>query len=308
MKNKSQKKSLGKQIWEARYIYLMLLPGIIWFVVWCYMPMDGVLLAFKNYNARLGILGSEWVGLKNFRRIFITPKAMQAIVNTLQISFTRILIEFPLPIILAILINEVRSKTGKKVVQTIYTFPHFFSWVVIACLMSNLFSSSGLVNEVLNFFGVEDLRILADKTLFRPLLYMTSIWKEVGWSAIIYLATISGIDPTLYEAAEIDGANRFQQALHITLPGLKEIIIIQLILSIGGVMNAGFDQIFNLRNGAVQEVADIIDTYVYDITFGTRPNYGFSAAVGVFKSLINMLLMFTANAVCRKTTDSALIK
>lgn len=301
-------KPLWKRMWEARFIYLMLLPGIIWFTVWCYMPMDGVLLAFKKYNARLGIWGSEFVGWKNFHRIFITPAAVQSIINTLQISLTRLVVEFPVPIILALLLNEVRNKYGKKALQTIFTFPHFMSWVVVAVIVENFCSSTGFINNVLNMFGMEPVSILADKTLFRPLLYLTSNWKEMGWSAIIYLAAISGVDQSLYEAAEIDGANRLQQAWHITLSSIRGTIVILFIMAVGSTMNAGFDQIFNMQNDIVKEVARIIDTYVYEITFQSAPDYGFSAAVGIFKSVINMILMFLANFVCRKTTGQGLIE
>lgn len=299
-------KPLWKRMWEARYIYLLLLPGVIWFAVWCYMPMDGILLAFKKYNAKLGIWGSSFVGLKNFKRIFITPAAITSIINTLQISLTRLVVEFPVPIFIALLLNEVRSKKGKKVLQTVYTFPHFMSWVVIGAIMNNFFADSGLFNQVLKSLNFESVAFLADKKVFRVLLYFTSNWKEAGWSAIIYLAAISGIDPTLYEAAEIDGANRLQQAWHITLSCIRGTIVILFILAVGNIMNAGFDQIFNLQNSVVKDAVQIIDTYVYEITFQSVPDYGFSAAVGIFKSVINMIMMFAANFVCRRLTGSGL--
>lgn len=307
-KRNKNSKTLRKRIWEARYLYLMLLPGVIWFFVWCYMPMDGIVLAFKQYNAKLGIWGSAFVGLKNFKRIFITPAAIQSIINTLQISLTRLVVEFPIPILLALLLNEVRNKYGKKTLQTIFTFPHFMSWVVVSVVVQNFFSANGFVNQILNMMGMESISVLSNKALFRPLLYLTSNWKEAGWSAIIYLAAITGVDQSLYEAAEIDGANRLQQAWHITLSCIRTTIVIMFIMAVGNTMNAGFDQIFNMQNDVVKEVGRIIDTYVYEITFQSAPDYGFSAAVGILKSAVNLILMFLANFVCRKITGTGLIE
>ena len=268
--------------------------------------MDGVLLAFKKYNVKLGILGSKSVGLANFQRIFITPAAKQAIINTLEISLTRLLVEFPVPILLALFINEIRGKRTKKIFQTVYTFPHFLSWVVVALILSNFLSNNGLVNSLLESMGFKKVNILASIPFFRPLLYLTSNWKEAGWSSIIYLAAITSIDPTLYEAAQIDGASRFQQAIYVTLAGIRETIVLLLILAVGGIMNAGFDQIFNMQNGGVKQVSQIIDTYVYEITFQAAPNYGFSAAVGIFKSGINLLLMLAANFTARRISGTGL--
>lgn len=217
----AQKKSLARQIWDARWLYLLILPGVLYFVVWHYMPMEGILLAFKKYNARLGFWGSEWVGLKNFKRIFITPAAIKAILNTLRVSLSRLVIEFPAPIILALLLNEVVGKRFKKVLQTVYTFPHFLSWVVVSIIVSNFLSNAGFFNSLLRELGFESVNFLAGKALFRPLIYFTSIWKEVGWSSIIYMAAIANVDPALYEAAELDGAGRLQQAWHITVSGTE---------------------------------------------------------------------------------------
>lgn len=300
------KKSLARQIWDARWLYLLILPGVLYFVVWHYMPMEGILLAFKKYNARLGIWGSEWVGLKNFKRIFITPAAIKAILNTLRVSLSRLVIEFPAPIILALLLNEVVGKRFKKVLQTVYTFPHFLSWVVVSIIVSNFLSNTGFFNSLLRELGFESVNFLADKALFRPLIYFTSIWKEVGWSSIIYMAAIANVDPALYEAAELDGAGRLQQAWHITVSSIRDTIVLMFIMSVGSMMNAGFDQIFNMSNDVVKEAGQIIDTYVYDITFLSAPNYGFSTAVEVFKAVINLILMLLANKVSKKATGNAL--
>ena len=300
------KKSLARQIWDARWLYLLILPGVLYFVVWHYMPMEGILLAFKKYNARLGIWGSEWVGLNNFKRIFITPAAIKAILNTLRVSLSRLVIEFPAPIILALLLNEVVGKRFKKVLQTVYTFPHFLSWVVVSIIVSNFLSNAGFFNSLLRELGFESVNFLADKALFRPLIYFTSIWKEVGWSSIIYMAAIANVDPALYEAAELDGAGRLQQAWHITVSSIRDTIVLMFIMSVGSMMNAGFDQIFNMSNDVVKEAGQIIDTYVYDITFLSAPNYGFSTAVEVFKAVINLILMLLANKVSKKATGNAL--
>ena len=300
------KKSLARQIWDARWLYLLILPGVLYFVVWHYMPMEGILLAFKKYNARLGIWGSEWVGLKNFQRIFITPAAIKAILNTVRVSLSRLVIEFPAPIILALLLNEVVGKRFKKVLQTVYTFPHFLSWVVVSIIVSNFLSNAGFFNSLLRELGFESVNFLADKALFRPLIYFTSIWKEVGWSSIIYMAAIANVDPALYEAAELDGAGRLQQAWHITVSSIRDTIVLMFIMSVGSMMNAGFDQIFNMSNDVVKEAGQIIDTYVYDITFLSAPNYGFSTAVEVFKAVINLILMLLANKVSKKATGNAL--
>ena len=288
-------KSLGMKIWDARYLYLLLLPFLAWLVVIQYVPMGGIVLAFKDYKAKLGIFGSEWVGFSHFKRIFSTPAALDAIKNTLQISLGRLIWEFPAPILLAILFNEMRGNKTKKIYQTIFTFPHFLSWVVLATIFNTLFTNDGAVNAIISALGFEKVSFLSNSKFFRAMLYFTSIWKEMGWSAIIYMAAIAGIDTTLYEAASIDGASRLQQIWHVTLPGIKGTIAIMLILKVGGIMSAGFDQIFNMRNDVVSSSAQILDTYVYDITFMGVPNYGFSTAVGLFKAVINFILLCVAN-------------
>ncbi|MBQ7840414.1 MAG: sugar ABC transporter permease [Lachnospiraceae bacterium] len=257
--------------------------------------MGGIVLAFKNYKASLGIWGSEWVGFENFKRIFITPDAMAAIKNTFTVSFGRLLVEFPMGIILAIMITEMPGTRVKKIYQTVFNFPHFLSWIVVSAILTNFLSNRGGINELIAALGGERINFLADKGLFRPILYLTSNWKEMGWSAIIYMAAITGIDPTLYDAASIDGATRLRKIWHITLSGIKSTIAVMFILEVGNVMNAGFDQIFNMQNDVVKGVAQILDTYVYDITFQGIPNYGFSTAVGLFKSVINFILILVAN-------------
>lgn len=298
VKSRSTKRNvLLSEIWRARYLYLLILPFLAWLIVFHYVPMTGIVMAFEEYKARLGIFRSPWVGMKHFRRIFATPEAVTSIKNTLVISFWRIVWGFPFPIILAIMITEMPGTRVKKFFQTVFTFPHFLSWVVVGSVMISLFGGDGVVNSVLAGLGIESVRFLGDSGFFRVMLYVTENWKEAGWGAIIYMAAIAGIDPTLYEAASIDGASRLRQIWHITLSCLKPTISIMFILRIGDIMNAGFDQIFNMRNDVVRVSSQILDTYVYDVTFLATPNYGFSTAVGLFKGVINFILLGIANQV-----------
>lgn len=288
-------RKLAIEIWHARYIYLLLIPGMVYFAVFHYAPMTGLVLAFKKYNARLGIFGSPWVGMANFNRIFTTPTAVTAIRNTLEINFSRLLFQFPIPILLALLINEMRGTKMKRVYQTVYTFPHFLSWVVVSAIISNFFANSGMINSLIASAGGARINFLADTSLFRPLLYFTHNLKEMGWSSIIYIAAITSIDPTLYEAATMDGAGRLQQAWHVTLPCIRATIITLFILQVGRIMNSGFEQIFYMQNPSVKGVSEILDTYIYSITFDAVPSYGFSTAVGMFKSVINLIMLIGAN-------------
>lgn len=296
-KGSKGKKILLLQIWQSRYLYLCILPMMVWIFIFQYGPMYGLIMAFKDFKARLGIIGSPWVGLENFEMIFKVPIAKEAIINTLIISLGRLLFVFPMGIIVAILLSEMRGVKIKKMCQTILTFPHFLSWIVVASILTNFLSTNGVVNSLLNEIGIDTVNFLGNERFFRPLLYITDNWKEMGWSAIIYIAAIAGIDPTLYEAAEIDGASRLKRIWHIMLPGIRTTIAVMFILAVGNIMNAGFDQVFNMRNALVEHAARILDTYVYDITFGNVPDYGFATAVGMFKSVINLILLLVANKV-----------
>lgn len=302
----NHEKSLWQRMWKARYIYLFLLPGVLFLLIFRYGSMYGVVLAFKNFKASEGILGSPWAGLYHFQRLFRTPAAIKSILTTLEISFCRLLICYPVPILLALVINEMRLKRLGRVYQTIYTFPHFLSWVIVAGIITTLFKNNGAINEILTALGFESVNFLGNSTVFKGLLYVSDIWKGAGYSCILYMSAISSIDPGLYEAASIDGAGRFQKMWHITLPGMKGTIVVTLILAISGMMNAGFDQIFNLRNAVVAPDVQIIDTYVYDITFAATPNYGFSTAVGLFKSVINCSLLLIANSFIKKLTRQSI--
>lgn len=296
---RKHKKSLLLRIYEARYLYLLLLPLIAYLVVFKYMPMMGLQIAFKKYSAKLGIWHSKWIGLDNFKRIFIMPDAKRAIVNTLIISLERLVFQFPVPIIIALLINEMPGVKVKRVYQTILTFPHFLSWVIVASIMNNFLSNTGALNTMIKKLGGEPISFLTNQRLFRPILYLTANWKGMGYSAIIYIAAIAGIDPTLYEAAIVDGAGRLRRIWSVTLPCLSSTIIILFIMQVGNIMNAGFDQTFNMMNSAVKPVAEILDTYVYNITFQATPSYGFSTAVGMFKAVINLVMLITADRVVK---------
>lgn len=302
----AKKKSLGKRILLNWQVYLLLLPGLIWYTIFCYIPIGGLSLAFKDYKANLGIWGSPWVGLANYDFVMRDPDFFQALGNTIVISLSRLIFQFPVPIILALLINEIRSTRYRKVLQTVFTFPHFLSWVIIASIMLNLLGNSGTVNSVLKVFGMEPVNFLGDESLFRPLLYISENWKSAGWSAIIYMAAIAGIDTEQYEAATIDGAGRLQKMLYITLPSIKATIVVMFILAVGGIMNAGFDQIFNLSNAAVRDVSDILDTYIYRITFQSSADFSFSTAIALFKSIINFIFLISCDRISKLVGETGL--
>ena len=294
-------KTLSTRIWDHRYVYLLMLPGIAAVILFHYVPMYGIQLAFKDFNFRLGIWGSPWNGLDNFRMMFDNPLFQRAFWNTLIISFGRLLTGFPVPIILVLLINELKNQKFKKVTQTVLFMPHFVSWIVIAGLIFNMFNvTTGLYGNLMRMITGETPRsILTDPALFRGQLYISAIWKNAGWGMVIYLAAIAGIDPGLYESAQLDGANRFQQAIFITIPMLTFAIALNLILSLGSVMDAGFEQIFNLYSEPVYRTGDIIDTFVF--RFGiVQGRFDVGAAVGLFKSAINCVLLISANYASKK--------
>ncbi|WP_135554047.1 ABC transporter permease [Paenibacillus cymbidii] len=288
---------------KYRLHYLLLLPGVAYFLIFHYVPLYGIVIAFKDvtpFDGIRGIFASDWVGLKHFRNFVSSYYFWDILKNTLAISFYRLLFGFPAPIALALLLNEVRSVWFKRSVQTIAYLPHFISMVIVASLMTTLLTTDGgLVNALLHKLGVEPINFLGDKHYFRSVLVASGIWKDIGWSSIIYLAAIAGIDPQLYEAATVDGAGKWKQVWHITLPGILFIVVIMLIFSIGGMLNAGFEQIMLLYSPPVYEVSDIIDTYVYRRGL-IEMQYSFAAAVGVFKSFIALFLLLGANYVAKK--------
>ncbi|PRX35616.1 carbohydrate ABC transporter membrane protein 1 (CUT1 family) [Orenia metallireducens] len=304
---KANTSTLLKKIIRYKYFYLMLLPGLLYLFIFKYIPMYGIQLAFKKFMFNKGITGSPWVGLENFRYIFSEAEFWNAVKNTVIIAFMKIGLGFWISVVLAILISELRAPKFKKKLQVVYTFPHFLSWVIVSGIVINLLSNSGAINNLLSILGFERISPLTDKGIFRYLLIYSEVWKEAGWGTILYLAAITGIDPTLYEAATIDGANRWEKIKYITWPSIKGLVVVMLLLSIGQLMNAGFMQIFNMYNPTVYDVADIIDTYVYRITFERAPDFGVSTAVGMFKGVTNLILLLTADKVAKKMGHSGII-
>lgn len=290
-----------RDLWKDRYRYSLILPGLIVVFVFSYMPMYGIILGFKDYKIKSGVMFSEWVDLYHFERFFKSPVAGQTIWNTFFIGITQLLITFPVPIILALLMNELRSVKYRRTVQTVIYLPHFISWVIMYSLLFSLFSiTSGLINKLLISLGYPAVNLLSDPGKFYGMLYVTSIWKEAGWGTIIYMAAIAGVDQEMYEAAYLDGANRWQQCVHITLPSIAFSITTMLILNVGSVMGANFDQIMNLRTAATQTtVAQVIDTYVYDMGVG-KGQYDLSTAIGLFQQIVNCALLFVSNYVVKR--------
>lgn len=288
-------------IQKNKYLFLLLAPVIIWYTVFAYGPMYGIQLAFKDYFIRDGIWGSPWVGLKHFEYLFTaSPDFWKIIKNTLIISFYHIIFGFPAPIILALLFNELRFSFFKKVAQTISYLPHFLSWIVIGGILIALLSpNSGVVNYIIQWLGFDPIYFLGSEKYFRFTLVMSGIWKEIGWGTIIYLAALASIDSQMYEAAVLDGANRWKQTLFITIPSILPVIAILLILRVGSVLDAGFDQVLTLYSPAVYGVADTLDTYVYRIGL---QNFQFSltTAVGLFKNVVGLILVLFANFITKK--------
>lgn len=294
-----------KAMQEEKVFHLMLLPGMILLSIFVFAPLVGSLMAFQNYVPARGLLGSKWVGLENFRFIFSLPDSKQVFMNTLIISFAKLVMNIIVPVTFAILLNEIRVKVFKRTFQTIVYLPHFLSWVVLATVVTNMFSLEGPFNAVISMFGGDPIQFLADNNWFRTVIVGTDVWKEFGYNSVVYLAALTGIDLGLYEAANIDGANRFKQILHITIPCLLPTIVLMTALNLGNILNAGFDQIFNLYNPIVYETADIIDTYVYRIGMVDR-QYSIGTAVGLLKSIISFVLILGANKCAKKTTGSGI--
>ncbi|MFE5320771.1 ABC transporter permease [Paenibacillus sp. NPDC056579] len=292
--------SWSKGIRRNKYLYLLALPGIIFFILFKYVPMWGVLIAFQNYSPYQGFLQSEWVGLEHFLRFFTNDDFFKLFRNTLGINALSLILFFPLPILLSILLNELRHELFKKTVQTIVYLPHFFSWVIIVGITFLLLShSEGIINKMLQAGGFKQLDFLTTPNYFWLLLTLQNIWKDAGWGTIIFLAAIAGIDPLLYEAAKMDGANRFRQIWHITLPSIRNVIVILLILRIGHIMDVGFEQVFLMMNGAVSDVADVFDTYVYRVGI-KQGQFSYSTAIGLFKSVVGLILVIGANKFAKK--------
>lgn len=296
---------IKKDFRANRSVYLMALPVLLFFILFAYIPMSGLLMAFQNYSPQLGLFHSKWLGLKNFTDFFGSYYFLRLLKNTFLLSFYDLIFAFPAPILFALLLNEVRSRHFKKAVQTISYMPFFISLVVIAGLIIDFTAPTGVVTAFLSLFGVEKSNLLGNPAFFRPLFVATNIWQNLGFQSIIYISALSAIDPEQYEAAVLDGAGRFRQTLHITLPGISGTLMMLLILRMGSMLSVGFEKVILLYSPAVYETADVISSFVY--RKGLQEfNFGYSTAVGLFNSLINFALLIFANLLSRKYAEKSL--
>ncbi len=301
------KRSIWKEYRRHSFLFYLLIPGLLWYAIFHYGPLYGIQLAFKDFRIVEGIWGSAWVGFKHFESMFFISEQFPRILkNTIVISFYHIIFGFPAPIILALLFNEIRLKLFKRITQSISYLPHFLSWVVMGGLLAEFLSpSTGVVNYITGLFGVEPIYFMADPNYFRFTLVLSGIWKEIGWGTIIYLAALASIDPTLYEAAIADGANRWKQMIHITIPSILPVISIMFLLRIGGLLDAGFDQVLNLYNAAVYSTGDILDTYVFRVGI-QQLQYSLTTAVGLFKNVVGLIMVLSANYIIKKMGQDGL--
>ncbi|AEY67404.1 ABC transporter permease subunit [Clostridium sp. BNL1100] len=305
-KNEIQKHSkFGAYLREHYLMYIMLLPGLFFLIVYKFLPLYGITIAFKDYSIFAGnnpldaIAKSEWVGLEHFERLFASSAFIKVLLNTLIINLYKIVFLFPIPIICAILLNEIRNKVYRKLAQTAIYVPYFFSWVVTFGIFYSLLGTYGIVNTGLASFGFERISFFSDTNVFRGLLVFTEGWKEVGWNTVIYLAAITGIDISLYEAARVDGASKLRQIWHITLPGMASTIVLMLILKVGYILDTGFEQILVFYNATVYDVADVIQTYVYRMGLG-QSDFALGTALGLFNSVVAFILIVGANSICKR--------
>lgn len=297
--------SLGRRIWKSRYFYLLLLPAVIYVLIFNYAPMYGLQIAFKQYRVSLGVGGSKWIGLRNFTDFFSSHSFPQLMKNTFILSFYQIFVGFPIPIIVALVLNELRPKF-KKVTQTVLYAPHFISTVVLVGIMTTMLSpSQGVVNTILEYFGFERIYFMGDPKYFRHLYVWSGVWQGMGWGAIVYLAALSGVDPALHEAAEIDGASRLQRIIHINIPAILPTIIIMLILRMGQVASVGYEKVYLMQNDMNVQTAEVISTFVYKRGL-INNNYSFSTAVGLFNNVINVSMVLISNKISKWVTGSGL--
>ena len=300
------KQPLKKRLWKARWFYLLMLPGILYFIIYKYVPMFGLVMAFQDYSPSLGFFASPWVGLKHFDQFFSYGQFEHLFSNTLIISLLCLVFSFPAPVILALFLNEIRHKGFKRVTQTLMYLPHFLSAVVVCSITYQLFSvEDGVINHILNALGFESVNVLMNEAAYRSLFVGLEIWQGTGWGTIIYLAALSSVDVQMYEASMLEGANRWQQILHVTLPGIAPTIVMMFILRLGGMMDAGFSQILVMYNPTVYKSGDIIGTYVDRIGLG-QLNFSQGTLVGLFNSVVNCILMLGGNMLSRKLTEKSI--
>ncbi|WP_199619481.1 ABC transporter permease [Paenibacillus alkalitolerans] len=289
-----------KRLVRDRYLYLLAFPGLLFFLLFKFVPMGGIAIAFQNYSPFMGFLKSPWVGFDHFVRLFTGDQFWLLFRNTMAISLMNLFFFFPLPIVLALLLNELRNEKYKRLIQTIVYLPHFLSWVIIVSLTFLMLSvSQGVINQMIEAAGYEKFPFLTEPKLFWILLTLQSIWKDAGWGTIIFLAAMAGVDPQLYEAAKMDGANRLRSMWHVTLPAIRNVVVILFILQLGSIMDVGFEQVFLMSNGSVSNVAEVFETYVYRLGI-QQGQFSFSTAVGLFKSAIGLILVVMANYVSKK--------
>ena len=295
-----------KRVLRNWQLYVFLIPTILYFLIFRYYPMYGLQIAFRNYKASKGIWGSQWVGMRNFQRFFATADFWQLLENTLAISVGNLIISFPVPIILALLLNQMPSKRYKKIVQTVIYAPHFISTVVMVGIIFLFFSpSSGIINHMIVAFGGEPIHFMAEASMFRPLYIGSEIWQGAGWGSILYLAALASINPELHEAAVVDGANKLQRVWHIDIPGILPTVVIMFILNSGKVMAVGFEKAYLMQTSLNISTSEIIATYVYKRGL-LNSQFSFSATVGMFESVVNLVLIVTVNFISRKVSDSSL--
>ncbi|MDB5083330.1 MAG: sugar transporter permease [Bacilli bacterium] len=300
------KKTIFTKLKRDKWLYLLLFPGALYFLVFKYVPMWGILIAFQDYQPYLGFFGSHWVGVDNFKNFFMNPDFFRLLKNTLILSAYNIFFFFPAPIILALLLNEVRKAVFKKTVQTLIYVPHFMSMVIVASITYVFFTTEGgIVSELVSHLFGRQIDFLTSLTWFRPLIVMQTIWKETGWGTILFLAALAGVDAQLYEAAIVDGAGRWRQLWNITLPSIRSTIVILLILRMGASLDNGFEQIFLMTNALNRQVADVFDTYVYSVGI-TQGSFSYSTAVGLFKAIVGVVLIFGSNFLARKSGESGI--
>ncbi|MFI2297191.1 ABC transporter permease [Isoptericola sp. NPDC019571] len=295
-----RKVGLGTRLLRYRWLYLLLLPGLLYFALFRYTPMFGLVIAFQDYLPFLGISESPWVGLEHFQTLFASPDFPRLMSNTLILALLNVVVVFPAPIIVALLLNELRLKVLKRSVQSLIYIPHFLSWTIVASLTYLLFALDvGAITSFVNDLTGGNIAFLTDPEWFRPLIILQTLWKSTGWGTIIYLAALTAVDPTLYEAARIDGANRAQQLWHVTLPAIASTVVVMAILQMGNFMDTGFEQIYLMTNSLNRSVADVFDTYVY-FTGIEQGSYSYSTAVGMFKAVIGVVLVFGSNWIARR--------
>ena len=299
-------KRIRKDMKKYAGLYLLVIPVLLYYIIFCYVPIGGVSIAFLDYRPKAGIFGSEWVGLQHFKDLFTSSYFGRVLRNTLKISLTQLIFGFPAPIVLALLINELKGKYFKRFVQTVSYLPHFVSLVIICAMVKEFVSTNGFITQVLvDLFGIKKVSLLTNADFYLPIHVISGIWATVGFGSIVFLAALSGINTELYEAAKIDGAGRFKQTLHVTLPGIAPTIIIKLILNIGSIMSLGHEKIILLYNEGIYETADVISTYVYRKGL-IDAEWSFSTSVGLFNSVVNFVLVIIANKVCAKVADVSL--